>query len=136
MVINNDTIQAAAVQESKTPIVDAAELAHDKMIANRFIGRQGEQKDLPNPWDIARQLELALAASQEREEALKVEISMLYDSAKLQQERLETASKAMKKVKPIVGAAVAASTNETRPIRKSAYNQLCAAIDAALAERK
>jgi len=65
------TPQAAAVQESKTPIVDAAELARDKMIANRFIGRQGEQKDLPNPWDIARQLELALAASQEREGGMR-----------------------------------------------------------------
>lgn len=35
---------------------------------------------------------------------------------------------ALEKVKPIVGAACAASSNEIRPLREAAYKQLCAAL--------
>lgn len=44
---------------------------------------------------------------------------------------IEALLKAAQKVKPIVGAAVAGSSNETRPLRQAAYEQLVAAIDAA-----
>ena len=37
-------------------------------------------------------------------------------------------AEALRKVKPIVGAAVAAASNEARPIRQKAYDQLCAVL--------
>ena len=48
----------------------------------------------------------------------------------------EHAVKAMQKVKPIVGAAVAASNNKARPLREAAYTQLVGALAAAPRQEK
>jgi hypothetical protein len=48
-----------------------------------------------------------------------------FDALKAENERLR---EALVKVKPIVGAAVAGSSNKARPLREAAYAQLVAAL--------
>ena len=73
-------------------------------------------------------LKMQLAA--EREENQRLGKSLLDEIAKNQQLRkqLDAAVEALTKAKPIVGAAVAASSNESRPLREKVYNLIVAAL--------